>query len=137
MFLSSRKRGGADAFPEFVCWVVWACSVGCVQLDVEHAHPDQVTPENKWQRTIADINDPKNMSFGDVTYWVVEENVGAMTTFFKWVGLMYARAGLVRLNAMLLIEPRRSRAMIQTPTSRANSCGVGRIDDSKDGAGGV
>jgi len=48
------------------------CSVGCVQLDVEHAHPDQVTPENKWQRTIADINDPKNMSFGDVTYWVVE-----------------------------------------------------------------
>jgi hypothetical protein len=53
------------------------------QLDVEHAGPGQTTPANAWQKTISDINDPKDLGFGDVTYWVVEGNVGPVATFVK------------------------------------------------------
>ena len=53
------------------------------QLDVEHSGPGQTTPTNAWQKTIADINDPKNLGYGDITYWVVEGNVGAVDTFIK------------------------------------------------------
>ena len=60
------------------------------QLDVEHAGPGQETPENEWQKTIADINDPKNLGVGDVTYWVVEGAVGPVTTFNKTGGIHVA-----------------------------------------------
>ena len=43
----------------------------------------QTTPANAWQKTIADINDPKNLSFADISYWVVEGNVGPVATFTK------------------------------------------------------
>ena len=56
------------------------------QLDVEHAGPGQETPENVWQKTIADVNDPKNLGHGDITYWVVEGNVGPVATFNKTGG---------------------------------------------------
>ena len=56
------------------------------QLDVEHAGPGQETPENVWQKTIADINDPKDLGYGDVTYWIVEGAVGPVPTFNKTGG---------------------------------------------------
>ena len=32
---------------------------------------------------ISDINDPKNLGIGDINYWVVEGNVGAVDKFVK------------------------------------------------------
>lgn len=48
------------------------------QLDIEHAGPGQETPENTWQKTIADVNDPGNQSFADITY--CKNNKGAPPT---------------------------------------------------------
>ena len=56
------------------------------QLDVEQVGPGQSNPENAWQKTIADINDPANVGVGDVTYWVVEGAVGPVPTFIKHGG---------------------------------------------------
>ena len=51
------------------------------QLDIEHAGPGQETPANSWQKTIADVDDPGNQGYGDIVYWVVEGNVGAVPDF--------------------------------------------------------
>ena len=53
------------------------------QLAIEVAGPTQTTPGNAWQKTVADIHDPKNQGFGDVAYWVVEGDVGPVATFVK------------------------------------------------------
>lgn len=53
------------------------------QLAIEVAGPKQTNPENSWQKTIADINDPNNQSLADITYWVVEGDVGSVETFVK------------------------------------------------------
>ena len=45
--------------------------------------PTQTHPANAWQKTQSSINDPKNVGFGDVTYWVVEGDVGPVATFVK------------------------------------------------------
>ena len=62
------------------------------QLAIETAGPGQTTPENVWQKTLADISDPRNLSFADISYWVVEGNVGPVATFTKIGGAnMHAR----------------------------------------------
>ena len=40
-------------------------------------------PANAWQKTVANIKDPKNESFADIRYWVVEGDVGPVATFNK------------------------------------------------------
>ena len=56
------------------------------QLAIEVVGPGQSTPANAWQKTIADVNDPGNVAFADVTYRVVEGNVGPVATFTKTGG---------------------------------------------------
>jgi hypothetical protein len=51
------------------------------QLDMEIAGPGQTDEHNKWQATDININDPKNLGSGDINYWVVEGNVGAVEKF--------------------------------------------------------
>ena len=51
------------------------------QLDVEIAGPGQTDEDNKWQATDFNIYDPKNLAIGDINYWVVEGNVGAVEKF--------------------------------------------------------
>jgi hypothetical protein len=53
------------------------------QLDIEIAGPGQTDEGNKWQATDFNIHDPKNLGFGDIDYWVVEGNVGAVEKFTK------------------------------------------------------
>ena len=65
------------------------------QLAIEVAGPSQTNPENAWQKTVADIHDPGNRGFADVTYWVVEGDVGPVATFKKVGGanIQARRAG--------------------------------------------
>ena len=51
------------------------------QLDMEIAGPGQTDPNNEWQTTEYNINDPGNLGVADVNYWVVEGNVGATDKF--------------------------------------------------------
>lgn len=51
------------------------------QLDMEIAGPGQTDEGNNWQATDFNIHDPNNLGIGDVNYWVVEGNVGAVETF--------------------------------------------------------
>jgi hypothetical protein len=53
------------------------------QLDIEIAGPGQTDTDNKWQATDFNIHDPKNLGSGDVKYWVVEGNVGAVEKFTR------------------------------------------------------
>ena len=59
------------------------------------AGASQTNPENAWQKTVADIHDPGNHGFADVTYWVVEGDVGPVATFKKVGGanIQARRAG--------------------------------------------
>jgi hypothetical protein len=51
------------------------------QLDMEIAGPGQTDKDNKWQATDFNLHDPKNLGSGDINYWVVEGNVGAVEKF--------------------------------------------------------
>eukprot|EP01043_Picozoa_sp_COSAG02_P052468 COSAG02_NODE_5658_length_4148_cov_2.339837_3_plen_413_part_01 len=51
------------------------------ELAVETVGPGQTQPENVWQKTLADVNDPANQSYADISYWVVEGNVGPVSTW--------------------------------------------------------
>jgi len=53
------------------------------QLDIEIAGPGQTDENNKWQATDFNIYDPENLGIGDINYWVVEGNVGAVEKFAK------------------------------------------------------
>jgi hypothetical protein len=53
------------------------------QLDIEIAGPGQTDQNNKWQATQFNINDPENHGIGDINYWVVEGNVGAVDKFTR------------------------------------------------------
>lgn len=53
------------------------------QLDIEKAGPKQTNPGNAWQSTVHDLNDPKNLGVGDINYWVVVGNVGAVEDFTR------------------------------------------------------
>jgi len=53
------------------------------QLDIEIAGPGQTDNNNKWQARAYDINDPDNLGSADISYWVVEGNVGAVEKFTR------------------------------------------------------
>lgn len=51
------------------------------QLDIENSGAGQTDAHNVWQKTIHDVNDPNNLGTGDITYWVVVGNLGAVDAF--------------------------------------------------------
>jgi hypothetical protein len=51
------------------------------QLDVEIAGSGQSDAHNEWQRTEVNVHDPESLGTGDINYWVVEGNVGAVDAF--------------------------------------------------------
>ncbi len=53
------------------------------QLDMEIAGVKQTDPNNVWQATDFNLYDPKNLGTGEITYWVVEGNVGAVEKFTR------------------------------------------------------
>jgi len=53
------------------------------QLNTEMPGPGQTDPNNDWQTLVSDIDDPNNLGIGDVNYWVVKGNVGAVADFIK------------------------------------------------------
>ena len=53
------------------------------QMNTEQPGPGQTDANNAWQALVSDINDPKNLGFGDINYWVVEGAVGAVEKFIK------------------------------------------------------
>jgi hypothetical protein len=50
---------------------------------MEMAGHGQTDEENKWQATEYSIHDPKNLGIGDINYWVVEGNIGAVEKFTR------------------------------------------------------
>ena len=65
------------------------------QLNIEIAGRGQTDDNNKWQATAYDINDPGNLGSGDLNYWVVEGNVGAVEKFTRngGAGILARRIG--------------------------------------------
>lgn len=53
------------------------------QLDMEIAGPGQTDEANKWQATDVNLHDPDHLGIGDINYWVVEGNVGAVEKFTR------------------------------------------------------
>ena len=53
------------------------------QMNTEQPGPGQTSALNAWQTLVSDINDPKNLGFGDINYWVVEGGVGAVEKFTR------------------------------------------------------
>ena len=53
------------------------------QMNTEQPGPGQTDTNNAWQALVSDINDPKNSGIGDINYWVVEGNVGAVEKFIR------------------------------------------------------
>lgn len=53
------------------------------QLNTEQPGPGQTTDQNKWQTLVSDLNDPQHLGIGDINYWVVEGNVGAVEKFTR------------------------------------------------------
>lgn len=53
------------------------------QLDIEQAGPRQTDPNNAWQATVSNVDDPGNLGVADINYWVVIGNVGARDVFTK------------------------------------------------------
>lgn len=53
------------------------------QLDMEIAGAKQTDENNAWQATDFNLYDPKNLGTGEVKYWVVEGNVGAVEKFTR------------------------------------------------------
>jgi hypothetical protein len=51
------------------------------QMNTEQPGKGQTDANNAWQALVSDINDPKNLGFGDINYWVVEGGVGAVSKF--------------------------------------------------------
>jgi hypothetical protein len=51
------------------------------QLNIERPGPKQTDPQNAWQTTQSDVNDPNNLATADINYWVVIGNVGARDVF--------------------------------------------------------
>ena len=57
------------------------------QLDMEIDGRNQTDHNNEWQATQHNINDPRSLGVGDINYWVVEGNKGAVKTFSKNGGI--------------------------------------------------
>ena len=53
------------------------------QLDMEIAGKGQTDAQNAWQATDFNLYDPDNLGTGEIRYWVVEGNVGAVETFTR------------------------------------------------------
>lgn len=53
------------------------------QLDMEIAGKGQTNTQNAWQATEFNLHDPQNLGIGEIRYWVVEGNVGAVPTFTR------------------------------------------------------
>lgn len=53
------------------------------QMNTEQPGAGQTDENNKWQTLVSDINDPNNLGVGDINYWVVIGNKGAVDTFTK------------------------------------------------------
>ncbi len=53
------------------------------QLNTEQPGPGQTDARNVWQTLVSDLEDPKNLARGDIHYWVVEGNVGAVDRFVR------------------------------------------------------
>jgi len=51
------------------------------QMNTEQPGPNQTNDRNAWQILVNDVNDPNNLGSGDINYWVVVGNVGAVDTF--------------------------------------------------------
>jgi hypothetical protein len=71
------------------------------QMNTEQPGPGQTDARNAWQTLVSDINDPKNLGFGDINYWVVEGNVGAVDRFTRNGGasIRARRIGSVPIEA--------------------------------------
>jgi hypothetical protein len=68
------------------------------QMNTEQPGKGQTDANNAWQALVSDVNDPKNLGSGDINYWVVEGNVGAVEKFTRNGGasIQARRIGSVR-----------------------------------------
>jgi hypothetical protein len=52
-------------------------------MNTEQPGAGQTNAQNAWQTLVSDVNDPNNLGTGDINYWVVIGNQGAVDTFTK------------------------------------------------------
>jgi hypothetical protein len=50
-------------------------------MNTEQPGAGQTNAQNAWQTLVSDVNDPGNLGTGDINYWVVVGNVGAVEKF--------------------------------------------------------
>lgn len=76
------------------------------QLNTEMPSKEQTNQRNAWQILVSDINDPKNMGIGDINYWVVQGNVGAVDRFIKngGVSIQARRIGAPQVEEKLDLQ---------------------------------
>jgi polygalacturonase len=53
------------------------------QLNIENPGPLQTGAHNEWQKAAHDLNDPNNLATGDINWWVVLGNAGAVDAFTR------------------------------------------------------
>jgi hypothetical protein len=53
------------------------------QLNTEQPGTGQTNAGNVWQTLVSDVHDPDNLGVGDINYWVVEGNRGAVNSFVR------------------------------------------------------
>lgn len=56
------------------------------QLNTEHPGPGQTDEKNAWQSLVSDLHDPGNLGTGELRYWTVRGNVGAIEQFISTGG---------------------------------------------------
>jgi hypothetical protein len=88
------------------------------QLDMEIAGHGQKDKDNKWQATDFNIHDPKNLGTGDINYWVVEGNVGAVEKFTRNGG-QHIRARRIGSHPVTNRPPRTMTSPAQPADSSA------------------
>lgn len=56
------------------------------QLNTEFPGPGQTDERNAWQTLVSDLRDPHDLGVGDINYWCVKGNVGAVAEFTRTGG---------------------------------------------------
>ncbi len=80
----ASRFGRVGAYRCSRCLTVTGKHGFCIeQLNVEIAGPGQTSKDNAWQTTEFNIYAPENLGTGDLNWWVVEGNVGAVEKFTK------------------------------------------------------
>lgn len=91
------------------------------QLNIEKTGPGQTDDNNLWQSTAYDLNDPKNLGFGDINQWMVLGAVGAVVDFTRNGGANIRTRRLGEISSAAPPEASGSNGGFETPSVGSGS----------------